>query len=134
MLEMHAPRRYGGERMKFHDQEIEALHKRGYLIEKKTPYQFRVECVLDLYPKRKRFHNIANQERGEYPFGFNKKALHRLIVFVDAQIKAADEVLDHAIRNGELGELKGTEPGQRRQWLNTHNEPWFTKIAKQVSA
>lgn len=120
--------------MKFHDQEIEALHKRGYQVEKKTPYQFRIECVLDLYPKRKRYHNIANQERGEYPFGFGKKSLQALTAFVDAQIKAADEILDHAIRDGQLDELKGTEPGQRRKWLNANNEPWFTKIAKQASA
>ncbi len=121
--------------MKFSDQEIQALHKRGYLVEKKTPYQFRIECVLDLYPTRKRFHNIANQQRGEYPYGFTKKSLQTLIEFVDAQIKAADEILDRAIHSGQLDELRGiSDPGQRRKWLNANNEPWFTKIAKQVSA
>lgn len=120
--------------MKYHDQEIEALHKRGYQVKQLTPYQFRIECVIDLYPKRRRFHNIANQKRGGYPF-YPVVKLEKLLAFVDEQIKAADEILDRAIKSGQLDELSGcSEPGERRRWLNENNQPWFVKFSKQVSA
>lgn len=113
------------------EREIKALKAKGYQVEELTPYQYRVECVLDLYPTRKRFHNISNQARGAYPFGYEKKAMQKLIVFVDEQVKAADAILDAAIKNGQLDDLSGCkEPGQRRRWLNANNQPWFTKHAK----
>lgn len=91
-----------------------------------------MECVLDLYPTRKRFHNIANQKRGEYPDPWRVKT-KVLIAFVDEQVKAADEILDAAIKNGQLDDLSGCkEPGQRRRWLNANNQPWFTKLAKET--
>ena len=106
--------------MKFRDREIEALNKRGYLVEQKTQWQFRIESVLDLYPRHRRFHNIANQSRGEYP------RLEKLVEFVDAQVAIADRILDEAINRGQLNELRGHDRGTRKSWLKDH-QPWFTK-------
>lgn len=116
--------------MKFQDREVEALHRKGYQIEQLTPYQFRVECVLDLYPRRRRFHNIANQARGEYPYRFCGP-VKELAAFVDEQVKAADAILDKAIASGQL-DVTGAGDGQRerRKWLSDNNPIWWTKYTK----
>lgn len=114
------------------EREIDVLKAKGYQVEKLTLYQYRVECVLDLYPTRKRFHNIANQKRGQYPDPWRVKT-KVLIDFVDAQIRDADEIFDAAIKSGELNDSPiSSEPGQRRRWLNANNQPWFTKHAKET--
>jgi hypothetical protein len=71
--------------MKYAHAEIEILQKRGYQVHELTPYQFRVESILDLYPKRRRYHNITTQERGHYP------PAKDLPAFVEAQVKARTE-------------------------------------------
>lgn len=44
--------------------EINALKKKGYKIEWITPYQCRVNGVLDLFPTNWRYHNIKTSKRG----------------------------------------------------------------------
>ena len=61
--------------------ELKDLKKAGYQVDELTPYQFRIDMVLDLYPKRRRFHNIRTQERGTYP--------ENLKEFVAKQVAAA---------------------------------------------
>lgn len=46
--------------------QIEALRERGYKVVSLTPYQFRVNDRLDLYPTRRRFHNLRTNQRGAY--------------------------------------------------------------------
>jgi hypothetical protein len=112
------------------EQEIKALKKRGYQVEELTPYQFRVECVLDLYPVRRRFHNIANQERGEYP-NYPMAKMEKLIAFVDEQVKAADDLLDAAIKAGAIPDHSDSgNPTERRRWLSTVNPVWWSKCTK----
>ena len=70
--------------------EIKELEKHGYQVERFTQYHYRVESVLDVYIENKRFHNIANQERGRYPHSKFKE----FEAFVLAQIATADRILD----------------------------------------
>lgn len=37
----------------------------GYEIRKITPYQFRINGRLDIYPSNKRFHDIRDMRRGD---------------------------------------------------------------------
>jgi len=108
--------------------EIKDLKKRGYLVEQLTPYQFRVECILDLYPTRKRFHNIATQERGEYPV--NK--LNVLTAFIDAHVAKADAILDEAIAAGkeDVSFLSQDGSKTRRRWLGENNPGWWTRYSR----
>ena len=105
--------------------EIKELEKRGYYIEKLTPYQFRVECVIDLYPVRRRFHNIATQQRGEYPVD----KLKVLTAFIDRHVLAADQILDMAIAEGkeDVSFLEPSSSSGRRKWLGENNPGWWTK-------
>lgn len=46
--------------------EILALRAKGFTVEAKTDYQFRVDGVLDLYQIHKRFHHVPTNKRGNY--------------------------------------------------------------------
>lgn len=60
--------------------EIKAIRKAGHDVRELTPYQFRINHVLDLYPKRRKFHNIKTQERGHFPTDAK-----RLLAFIEKQ-------------------------------------------------
>lgn len=45
---------------------IEALRDHGHHVERITEYQFRVNSTLDLYPTRRRYHDIPTGHRGFY--------------------------------------------------------------------
>lgn len=47
-------------------QEIFALAADGYHVKPLTPYQFRINGKLDLYPTCNRYHNLVTQKRGSY--------------------------------------------------------------------
>lgn len=51
-------------RLPVRQQEIEALAKDGYTVEKKTEYQYRINGLIDLYPIHNRWHNIKTNKRG----------------------------------------------------------------------
>ncbi len=42
------------------------LTKYGYTVEIKTPYHFRVNNCLDVYPQNRKWHDIKQNKRGEY--------------------------------------------------------------------
>lgn len=46
--------------------DILALRDRGFSVRELTPYQFRINDTLDLYPTCNRWHNIKTQKRGSY--------------------------------------------------------------------
>lgn len=46
--------------------EIERLKTKGYRIHEFTPYQFRINDVLDIYPMNKKWHDLVNNKRGAY--------------------------------------------------------------------
>ena len=46
--------------------ELMELRKAGFTIEQKTPYQFRVNGVLDIYPIHNRYHDLKTGERGGF--------------------------------------------------------------------
>ena len=46
--------------------ELMELKKAGFTIEQKTPYQFRVNGVLDIYPIHNRYHDLQTGERGGF--------------------------------------------------------------------
>ena len=45
---------------------IEALRFAGYDVKELTPYQFRVEGRLDIYPTNACWHDIETKERGSF--------------------------------------------------------------------
>lgn len=47
---------------------ILALRDDGYRVEELTPYQFRINRALDLYPTGRRWHNLKTGRRGSYDF------------------------------------------------------------------
>lgn len=51
------------------DEARETIHEIGktFSIKQLTDYHFRVEDTVDLFPARKRYHNIKNDERGDWP-------------------------------------------------------------------
>lgn len=66
----------------------EQLKQDGYTVEVKTPYHFRINSVLDVYPVNRRFHDLAKNERGTYQdiFGFVGE-----FFWVNAERKRADK-------------------------------------------
>jgi len=42
------------------------LEEAGYVVEKKTDYQFRINGLLDVYPTNARFHCLKTGARGEF--------------------------------------------------------------------
>jgi len=53
------------ERLPRRQLEIEMLFPE-YQVQKLTPYQFRINGVIDLYPIHRNWHNIKTQKRGVY--------------------------------------------------------------------
>lgn len=47
-------------------EEIIQLKEKGYLVISLTPYQFRINGILDLYPTNHRYHHIPTDKRGSY--------------------------------------------------------------------
>ena len=47
--------------------QILRLRKHGFRVEELTPYCYRVNGVIDLYPTHNRYHNLSNGRRGGYP-------------------------------------------------------------------
>jgi hypothetical protein len=43
---------------------IGKLKRRGYEVQELTPYQFRINGLVDLYPIHNRWHNLHTGERG----------------------------------------------------------------------
>lgn len=80
------------------EQTMDALRAKGYQVEKLTPYQYRVECVFDLYIIRFRWHNIADGNRGSW-HGMDANQLCGLI---DKNVAIADAILDREIAAGHV--------------------------------
>lgn len=64
----------------------------GYVVIKKTPYQFRffgegVGEFLDMYPTNQRYHNLITGERGRYKTAQG---------FIDLQYKKTKELKENA--------------------------------------
>ena len=53
--------------------EIEALADKGYQVKKVTPYQYRINNRIDLFPTGGKYHDIKTGERGLYPAWRNFK-------------------------------------------------------------
>ena len=53
-------------RLPIRTKQILSLRNLGYKIAKKTPYQFRINDVIDVYPIHNRYHNIKTGKRGGY--------------------------------------------------------------------
>jgi hypothetical protein len=48
-------------------EQIERLEQAGYKVEKKNShYQVRINGKLDLYPRNRRYHDLASNRRGDY--------------------------------------------------------------------
>jgi len=82
------------------EQIMKALERRGYEVKRLSHYQYRLECVFDLYTVRFRWHNIANNTRGSW-HGMNENQLCELI---NQQVVIADAILDRMIAAGEITE------------------------------
>jgi hypothetical protein len=61
---MESPRKR--ERREKRTNEIMALTAKGFVVEALTPYQFRVNEVVDLYPVHRRYHALEANQRGTY--------------------------------------------------------------------
>lgn len=46
--------------------DILGLRKRGWQVREITPFQFRINDVLDLYPTNRRWHHLKTNRRGGY--------------------------------------------------------------------
>jgi hypothetical protein len=46
--------------------KILALTAHGFTVEQLTPFHFRVNRVLDLFPTNRKYHYLPTQERGRY--------------------------------------------------------------------
>ncbi len=53
-------------RLPIRTEEIMNLETKGYTVEKKSDYHFRINNQLDLFPIHNRFHNIKTNKRGGY--------------------------------------------------------------------
>ena len=107
------------------------LEKRGYEIKKLTRYQYRVECVLDLYPVHCRYHNIANDARGTWG---DLTTDDQIAAFIDAQVAVADKILDEAIAKGEITpetDQFDVVTKTTQNYLKNHPlpKPWYTKYS-----
>jgi hypothetical protein len=56
--------------------EILALRETGHSVVRLTEYHFRIDGALDLYPTRRRFHDLRTGKRGTY--GRPAEALARM--------------------------------------------------------
>lgn len=46
--------------------QILSLRDKGYMVEELSPYQFRVNGIVDLYPTHNRYHHLKSNRRGGY--------------------------------------------------------------------
>ena len=46
--------------------DIEVLRAEGFRVRRITPYQFRIDEALDLYPIHRRWHDLKANKRGTY--------------------------------------------------------------------
>ena len=51
--------------------EILALREHGFHVEALTDYQYRINGRLDLFPTRRRFHDVLINRRGSYTSAFD---------------------------------------------------------------
>lgn len=91
------------------DAELKAIRKAGFDVLELTPYQFRVNHVIDLYPKRRKFHNIKSKQRGHYPIERKE-----LLEFLNQQTVAESMAKETAKGN----------------WYKPEQAPWWAKISK----
>lgn len=114
---------------------IAKLERSGYQVKKLTPYQFRAECVLDIYPVNRRFINIATRKSGGWA---HLKDFDAFKSFVDEQVAAADAILDKAIAEGkfqeELCRMDQPEPqqrtlalGEKKRFLREKDKPFWAR-------
>lgn len=54
------------ERLPGRQGEILALPEHGFTVTELTPYQFRVNGQIDLYPIHRRYHDVKKNKRGNY--------------------------------------------------------------------
>lgn len=45
---------------------MDRLRRLGYQVRQLTPYQFRIEGRLDVYPVNRKWHDIKSNKRGSY--------------------------------------------------------------------
>lgn len=50
-------------------QEILDLEKKGYKVKEMTPYQFRINGQVDIYPTNAKYHIFKGNYRGHYKVG-----------------------------------------------------------------
>lgn len=60
----HAQRARRIKRLPVRTRHILELERDGYIITPMTPYQFRVNGCLDLYPTHNRWHDLRSNTRG----------------------------------------------------------------------
>ena len=60
-------------------EEIMNLESHGFIVKEKTPYQFRINDVVDVYPTHRRFHVIKSGKRGNYSYGKLLEQIKKLI-------------------------------------------------------
>lgn len=53
-------------RLPVRSDDIRRVETAGYAVRELTPYQFRIDGRLDLYPIHKRWHDIKTNRRGSY--------------------------------------------------------------------
>lgn len=53
-------------RLPIRTEEILNLSSHGYIVEKKTDYQYRINGIIDLFPIHALFHHIKRNKRGKY--------------------------------------------------------------------
>lgn len=114
---------------------FEQLRKRGYEIKQLSPTHFRVEAVLDLYPVRCRWHNIATSRRGDW---IQHRREPDMVKFIDDQVAQADKILDKAIAEGKFQEeicrMDQPEPqqrtlalGEKKRFLREKDKPFWAR-------
>jgi hypothetical protein len=116
---------------------FDQLRKRGYEIKELSKTHYRVEAVLDLYPVRCRWHNIATGKRGDW---IHLRREPDMVKFIDQQVALADAILDKAIADGKfvdepekkkLADTYVCNPisGQRR-FLKPGDGPWWARESR----
>jgi len=107
------------------EQIMKALERRGYEVKRLSHYQYRLECVFDLYTVRFRWHNIANNTRGSW-HGMNENQLCELI---NQQVAIADAILDRMIAAGEI-----TEDGEPIAVYGGKSDLWGSQPKRDVDS
>ena len=53
-------------RLPIRTEQILSLRSRGLQVKQLTPYQFRINASVDVWPIHNRYHNLNTNERGGY--------------------------------------------------------------------